>query len=803
MSLSPSARKLWASLRNPNCTACPLHATAQTVCLMGDGPVPCDIMIVGEAPGFREDEVEKPFAGKSGKLLEQTLEAHGLSRSKCFLTNVNKCRPPENRTPNKTEQKACRHYLDDEIAWVKPKFILLVGNTALSVIKKSGIMSKRGETFSLGDAAVMATVHPAAVLRNPRFASAFDTDIATFARLVRGEKAAVPPPKTFLVKDKKALVACTKSIMMAEAVAYDLENTGFEENAPDAEIVTIGISPKPGIAFVVPVHHPDHVWKAPQRVLQAVGNALAYTKAKRIAHNAKYDDRWLQHFGCNVFADFDTMIAAHVLDENRFKSLKYLAQLLLGVDPWADVDWTKGGAKATPLTKLARYNAKDADYTLRLYYEFKRALTKPGNERILRLFAKLLMPASRTLTTVEATGMWVDRQRLLERIIEVDRKLGRINRKLLKLTGTEANWNSPQQLAEILFGQLKLPIYDLTGKGAPSTKESVLLRLQDEHPVPKLILEWRQWAKNKSTYFSNWAEKMDDRQRIHPNYKITGTVTGRLASGKEDKKDTRIGVQQVPRDPFIRSCIGAPKNWRFVEADFSQVELRIAAHYSQDPTMTRIFQMDGDPHMTMAMAMTGKTAEHITSEERKKAKAVNFGFLYGMGASKFVDYARDSYGVNVSEAEAKMVRKRFFEQYQTLLPWHERQRRLVNQYQRVQSIIGRVRHLPDVLSEDKEVRAEAERQAINSPVQGLGSDFCLLSMNLLHEMMPPSEARVVGTVHDSILFEIRKDRVKHWAKVIHTTMENLPLKKMFGAQLSIPIKVDVKSGRHWAEGKVI
>lgn len=801
MPLSTPALKLWEALRNPNCTECPLHETAQTVCLMGDGPVPCDVMIVGEAPGFREDEVEKPFAGKSGQLLDATLEKFGLSRKDCFLTNVNKCRPPENRTPNKTEQKACRHYLDDEIDMVKPKFILLVGNTALSVIKKSGIMSKRGELFWLGDAVVLPTVHPAAVLRNPRYASVFDTDVGTFARIVRGEDAEVPAPKTILVKDKKALVACAKSIMISEAVSYDLENTGFDELAEDAEIVTIGISPKPGLAFVVPINHPDHVWKAPERVLQTVGNALVYTKAKRIAHNAKYDDKWLQQFGSNVSADFDTMIAAHVLDENRFKGLKPLAQQLLGVDPWADVDWSKGGAKATPLIKLALYNAKDADYTLRLYYVFKKELLKPGNERILRLFAKLLMPASRVLTAVERTGMWVDRDRLIERSLQLERRADKLNRKLTKLAGIEINWNSAPQVADVLFGRLKLPIFDLTGTGKPSTKESVLLRLKDEHPVPQLILEWREVKKNQNTYFANWLAQMDEKHYIHPNYKITGTVTGRLASGKEDKKDPRLGVQQVPRDPFIRGCIGAPPGWRFVEADFSQVELRIAAHYSQDATMTRIFQMNGDPHMTMAMAMTGKSQKDVTKEERKKAKAVNFGFLYGMGAKKFVDYARDNYGVVVSEAEAKAVRKRFFEEYRDLLPWHERQRRLVQQYHRVQSIIGRVRHLPDVLSEDQDVQAEAERQAINSPVQGLGSDLCLLSMILLHERMPPTEAKLVGSVHDSILFQVRKERVKHWTEIIQTTMEDLPLKKMFGAEISIPIKVDITVGRHWSEGK--
>jgi len=199
--------------------------------------------------------------------------------------------------------------------------------------------------------------------------------------------------------------------------------------------------------------------------------------------------------------------------------------------------------------------------------------------------------------------------------------------------------------------------------------------------------------------------------------------------------------------------------------------------------------------------MTGKPAHLVEKEERKKAKGVNFGFLFGMGYSKFVDYARDSYGVNVTEAEAKLYRRKFFEKFGALPKWHERQRRLARNYTAVTSAIGRVRHLPDVHSEDKEVRSEAERQAINSPVQSLASDMMLMSLVSLNSRMDPKEAKIVGTVHDSILFEIRDDKVEKWVPRIKETMENLPLQKKFGVQLSVPIKVDIKVGQYWGEGE--
>lgn len=809
MPLTEEAKKLWGEIRNPNCEECPLHEEAQTVCLVGDGPVPAKIMIVGEAPGYREDEVERPFAGKSGKLLDAALEKVGLSRDDAFITNVVKCRPPDNAPPTKGQMKACRHYLDAELKAVDPEFILTVGNSALSLIKKSGIMKHRGELFDYNGSQVLPTVHPAAVLRNPRYEGVFNTDLNTFSRLVRGESGSLDT-RTFLVQGKRGLTAACQAILKSTALAYDVETTIGGEFAPDAALATIAIAVKPGVVFVVPIMHPEARWRDPKRVIEIVAHALAYTNARRIAHNAKFDDRWVSHFGGDVRADFDTMIAAHMLDENRFKALKYLAQLLLGVDPWADIDTMR--VMEQPLRKLARYNAKDADYTLRLYYVFRQQLTAPGNERTLRIFSKLLMPASRALTDIERTGMYVDQDRLLQRRLELDEKLKKIDRLLVRRVGHPANWNSPQQVAKILFGELGYPMFELTKKGAASTKESVMLRLsvtekakgtKDSRNIPALILKHRELQKNKGTYFDNWAALTDENSRIHTAYKITGTVTGRLSSGKQHEKERGFNAQQIPRNPWLRSVFGAPEGWKHFEADFSQIELRIAAHLSQEPTMKRLFQLGEDIHLATAVQVTGKSPKSITSEERKKAKAVNFGFLYGMGYKKFVDYARDNYGVHVELEEAKAVRNRFFETFSGLRSWHERQRRLVRNYGRVQSLIGRVRHLPDIESGDEEIRQEAERQAINSPVQGLASDMMLMALNLLHERMPPDEAKVTGTVHDSILGEIREDKVDYWVPIIRKTMENLPLKKMYGAELSVPIVVDIKVGDHWSEGALV
>lgn len=800
--MNPQAKVLWKSIRNAKCTDCVLHVDAQSVCLIGDGPVPARFMVVGEAPGFREDEVSRPFSGASGRLLDEVLASYKLNRDDAFVTNVVKCRPPDNRTPKKPEFDACRHYIEEEVEAVKPEFMLLLGNSALKLIKKSGIMKQRGTWNEYQGARTLATVHPAAVLRNPSLKRVFESDIREFSRVVYG-KPGTPDPRTFLIHNGEGLRKLCHAILAAPAVAYDIETNGFDEFSPTARLATISIAVRPDLVFVVPIDHPEASWKDPKRVLEIVGNALAYTDAKRIAHNAKFDDRWLRQRGIPINADFDTMLAAHILDENRFKSLKVLAPMILGVQQWA-IDMKDGAAMTTPLKKLAKYNGKDSAYTLGLYEEFKAELLLPENVRLKRIFKTLMMPGSIALTDIEQTGLWLDQDRLAKRRVEIQSHIDELHAKLIKEVGHDINWNSTQQLSEVLFKELKLPIIMKTKGGANSTAETVLLRLAAQgHKVPQLIIEWRQWMKYESTYLGNWANKLHD-GRMHANYKISGTVTGRLSSGKEEGDKSRgLNAQQIPRDTFIRGVVGAPPGWQFVEADFSQIELRIAAHYAQERTMLRIFHSDGDIHMATAVKVTQKPESKITKEERKKAKGVNFGFVFGMGTNKFVDYARDSYGVTVTPDEAKKFRNAFFDQFPKLRPWHERQRRLAREYKRVQSAIGRVRHLPDIGSGDKEVRAEAERQAINSPVQGLASDMMMLSLTMLHNSMDPKEARIVGTVHDSILFEIKDGFVDKWVPIIKETMENLPLKEKFDVTLTVPIKVDMTIGTHWGEGKAI
>lgn len=798
------------TLRDPDCTLCPLHEGAEYRCLMGSGPLSADIALVGEAPGAREDEEHAAFVGPAGQLLNELLESAGLSRKDVYISNAAKCRPENNRTPDRKELKICTgEYLTPELKQLDPKYVLLLGNSALQAVAgRSGITKHRGQVLPIKGASykAFATFHPAAVLRNPNLRATVEADMLRFARMTRGESARAGRTDTKIIYRAEHLRWLKKQLQQASEIAYDLETytrpaederfvrSGLMEwHGPDSMIVTISFTWAPGQAAVIPLHHERSPWKDPDKVLLYLKDELEDTSKKYIGHNAKFDSRWLLAKGIRVPTTFDTMIAAHLLDENRAKGLKPLSQLLLGADAY-DVGEDIRDAYHMPLHKLCIYNGKDTDYTLRLYHIFREQLKE--EPRLVRIFKKLMMPASQAFVDIESHGVWMDLERWEERTLKATRNTEKCFDYIQKWVPEGEpvlNPNSPKQLANLMFNHLGLEILEHTKTGAPSTAESVLLRLAKEHPMPDGLLQYRKWAKYLSTYLLPWRyEHSDTDGYIHGSYRLTGTTTGRLSGSG--------GIQQVPRDTFIRGLIGAPPGWTWVEADFSQVELRVAAMIANERRLLGQFARKEDVHMERAMRMTGKPADEVSKEERKKAKSVSFGFLYGMGAKKFVTYARDNYDLIVAQAEAERVRSQFFEDYPGLLRWHDRQRRLAHRYKRVQSPIGRVRHLPDIDSQNEDVRAEAERQAINSPVQSFASDLMLMALIQLHAKLPYEKARIVGSVHDAILFMIKDDYVDTALPIIKRTMENPPMEKWFDKPLDTTIIVDISVGTHWGEG---
>jgi len=804
-------------LADHSCTLCELNETTESVCVMGRGRPKSRVIIIGEAPGAAEEETGEPFRGAAGKVLDQALRESGLAELDPYITNAVKCRPPDNRTPDRDEWESCSDFLRAEIAAVRPDGVLLLGNVALrAVYGVSGITSKRGVPLPLtnkqqsagitNEMHVMATVHPAYVLRNPGQLSTFSEDIKRFYRLLDGSLAVVEV-KTRAVTTESALRAVCAYLAKQPVLSYDVENRDvpWTEHTYGSEsglkggwgILCLGISADGETCFVIPLLHPDSDFrKGWKRLLRTyVKPILERPGVKLVAQNGKHDNVQLAGAGVFVEHTFDIMLAAHLLDENRPKNLGFLSQTLLGADVY------KGGLDLKPevimradLRNMMRYNGTDTGYTWQLREKLIPELQK--QPRVKRLFQHLMMPASNMIQQVEYAGWYVNKERAYDRIDELQ---GMIDKQLKVLgkgkNGFTGNPNSTQQLGRWLFsskkrGGLGLSPMEMTATGNPSTKEAVLLHYHEVPQIQALMRYRTLQLKWMNTCLIPWVGRLDARSRIHTTYKLYNTVTGRLSGD----------LQQVPRDPFIRTIFGAPPGRKLISADYSQVELRIAAHCAQERRMMRAFQLGEDLHMVTAMALTGKAAEDVGREERKKAKPVNFGFLYGMYPKKFQAYAFENYGVSFTMAEAELAREQYFSMFPDLQRWYDRQERLVRSRGWVQSPLGRVRHLPDIHSPDSGVQREAIRQAINSPVQGTASDLMLFGMVQLQKVLDPNECFMVGTLHDGIFFECAEDKTDKWSPVIKHTLENLPLKETFLTELSVPIVCDIEVSQHWSEG---
>lgn len=792
----------WAfnEIRDPECSRCELGPqSGELRCLVGVGPRDADLMLIGEAPGRREiqPDVRRPFAGPAGQYLDKILDNVHLSREELFITNVIACRPPHNRDPSPYEIKACKPFLDAQIAIVKPKRIMALGNIALKALTgRSGIATYRGRPFTLNSIEVLASYHPSYVRSNPRFYPLLYTDMLKF----KGEELQAIERHYAPVTTMDEVIRVVKIMLAAPEVSFDLETTHLDPWT-GAHIICIGLSDVEGSGYVIPLEGELAPWTNNERekIFRWLGAILNNPRARIIAYNAKFDLMWAWTRSISARCDFDPMMASVVLDENLPHSLEANVQLYL------DPNFTKPEpSKITTWSwdRIWPYNAGDSDQTLRLTHVLEPKLAQEPESHTL--FRELIMPVqTKVLPNLELNGIYVHDDKLKEAeevcVAERDKHLEAIKShvpdgyippvKSKKSLKKGFNPGSPKQLGNLLFDILGLPPGPLTDTGDWSTAEAVLVDLKGKHSIIEPILEFRKYSKYESTYIIPWKEWRDPYGFIHPHYHLR-PVTGRLSSDDPN-------LQQTPRESMLRNVLGAPPGWVLLAPDYSQIEMRIAAHESQDENLIQIFLDDLDVHLETVMLITGFTADQIDKELRKKAKAVNFGLIFGMGAAGLVEYAKEKYEVVMTLDEGIIWRKGFFTRYPRLLEWHRRQIREVHEAHQVKSFIGRIRHLNNILSADEQIRAEAERQAINSPVQGLASDLCLLSAVEVLKVLPPSEGRLCGLVHDQALYMIREDVKEHWKPIIKNIMENPPFHRFTSEKFTVPIKVDMAESPYW------
>ena len=816
------------------CTKCILHAEAITNCLWGNGPERSLVMIVGEAPGREEDQDGVPFIGRSGIMLDRMIQQAGGNRQEVYVTNAVHCRPPDNRTPKKKEIDACRPHLMTEVRRVKPQFIIALGNVALEMLTgQKGIKALRGKPIEFPGSKfglthkvvyVLPTYHPSFAMRDPRNEPVLQGDLTQFFDLAKRGKPKQQKGLNYrIILTKEDLIEAEQDIEGEEiALSFDTETSGLDQWAPGSWITSLGIATDT-TQWCLPVNHrlsplynrPNAQKRWGLRLLKAAQRS----PAKKIAHNGKFDTLWIKvHWDLWFHVDFDTMLAHYNLDENSYHGLDKLATSEFGAAEY-DVPLSDKHGLTGTLESHCQYLALDLYYTRQLYFRYSKLLRQDSGTH--RVFHELTMPVARLYAHGEFNGVPVHREKLRQGMIywagAADAALEELDKlmpekwlsreykdKKTKKKRKGINWGSPQQVAELLFNDLGLEPLDFTPKGGNSVAESVLLRLASKHPIPELLIKWREAQKNLGTFIEGWA-KRSYKGRMHPNFKVHGTITGRPSCEEPN-------LQQVPRDPRLRSIIDVDEystdetveEWILVDADESQAELRITAEMSGDPELKISYQTGVDVHTLTVQRIFGIMKP--TKEERKKGKAINFGFVYGMGWRKFKDYARDNYGVEFTDAECKQIRKAFFRLYAGLPAWHERQRKFAQRNGYVRSLIGRKRRLPDATLEgsgggwdhrtlEDKRKAEAERQAINSPVQSLASDINLLAAIQLQEEFGDTDFfQFIGSVHDANLWLIRKDKLSIVLPKIKQAMEWPNKLTEWGIRIGVPLVTEIELG---------
>lgn len=606
----------------------------------------------------------------------------------------------------------------------------------------------------------------------------------------------------------------------SKAIAFDLETIGLDPQHPRANIICISLCGEPGRSYVVLWDHPEN--RLPKEEIKEALDSLFAQDKKWIAHNGKFDCLWLNHFGFQVpNQTHDTIIMAHLLDENAPKNVESVASRYLHTPAWKHLmddhfnDINDALRKGTsipypPLADLVKYAAIDTDVELRLYHVLWKKLDKS-----LRRLHNFLMDVSWVLEAVESVGVYMNPEDLAAKQEEYERKMEECLDIIERETGKRYNPNSPKQMAELLFDKLKLPVVEFTATNSPSSSDHTLKVLRKQSPVViGAILDYRQAAKYVGSYLRPWRNLLTPDNRLRSSYNLTksetggGTVTGRLSCSNlvpfTGTKNRGMSLHQVPRDGDIRTVVSAPPGRIIIAADYSQIELRVAAALAEEPRMMEAYRKGEDIHTLTAATVMGKRVGEVTKEDRQKAKAVNFGFLYGMGARNFVKYAFDEYALEFSLQEAEYIRTEFFLLYRGLRPWHRRVEDFVRRYGFVRSPLGRIRHLPDIHSPDTGLQYEAVRQAINAPVQATASDFTLMAMVLAHKKLFPlyEQGRlfVLGQVHDSILIECDAEIAEGVANILKILMEKkvpVEIKRRFGYHFPVPLAAEIEICHSW------
>jgi len=589
---------------------------------------------------------------------------------------------------------------------------------------------------------------------------------------------------------KKEFEALLDRLSQAEVTAIDTETTSL--NYMQAEIVGISVAIVSNEAYYIPLMHEyDGVPKQLDReyVLQKLKPWLEDKEAKKIGHNLKYDSHIFANHGIELNGtDFDSMLESYVLNSTATRhNLNAVAKRYLNLDTTSYEDVAGKGAKQIGFNQVSledaiHYAAEDADVSFQLHQTLHPKLMEINS--LAKLYTDIEAPLLKVLQTIERNGVLIDESMLQKQSDQFAITLKELESKAYSLAGAEFNLNSPKQLQEILYDKLSLPILKKTPKGQPSTAESVLQRLAEDFPIVQTILNYRTTAKLKTTYTDKLPLMVNqDTGRVHTSYHQAVTATGRLSSSDPNLQNIPIRTVEGRR---IRQAFIAPKGFQILAADYSQIELRIMAHNSQDPGLLDAFQAGLDIHQATAAEIFAVDLQSVSAEQRRSAKAINFGLIYGMSAFGLTRQ------LGITRGDAQEYIELYFARYPKVKEYMDAIRNQARESGFVETVFGRRLYLPDIDSRNYQRRQYAERSAINAPMQGTAADIIKKAMIDLEQRLVAESvnAKIIMQVHDELVLEVEDSSVGAVSELVTEAMGK-------AADLDVALKVDLGVGENW------
>lgn len=798
--------------------------------VVGRGSESPDFLIVGEGPNWEDSASGSAFSGSAESVLKSLLKEAGIDSRKVRYVLSVRCKLPNNLPPLTKQINLCRANLNEEIIRYRPKVIIPMGNIPCkSLLKKAGIKTLRGlpSTITVEGSGRQFTVLPTfslhSLVYDPAMEAYIRQDFKRAAQILYGDTDALqdtdyqtvaePSQASVLLKELSALPNGT-------VVAMDIEANSVNVYAKDYKIISIAVCCEEKKSTCVLFEK-----ISPRKFL---GKLFALKNIRYLFHNGTYDvggiRRYVHNFNHAQWLH-DTILMSYLLDENTSHGLKALTAVhipeMAGYESDISADVEEKGWEGIDLSTLAKYNCTDADMTYRLYNKFLPQIEEQGMKF---LYDKIVMGGIRVLQEISFNGLCMDKELAAELVVKYRQVVEDIHtniqgypavKKLIRLLAQEKmdkynnthknqkdiecfmepfNPASTQQKAKLIFDVLGYKVLKTSKtSGNASVDKGVLEEYAKKDKLCAKLIEYSKVGKLLGTYIEpvvpKWLNTFDGRS--HSTYSLHTTVTGRGSS----KFPNHENIPRPDTNPDVRQMFVAPAGKVLMEADFSQLELRIAAMYGQDKVMSDAFANGKDVHKILASKFYKIPIEEITKEQRTAAKKTNFGVLYGMESKRLAGE------LNVSEKVAEGLIHTFFTTFSGIKHWVAKTKLFAMQNRYVCSNFGRKRRIPAIVSQDKMLRLEAERQAVNAPIQGLGSDFMMLSLARISRLLkknPQLGAKLVATVHDSVVLECSEKYAKQLADAVLKIMSDFHFDWMNG----VPIEAEIKIGKNWAKMEV-